>query len=119
ADLGKTTIKIIPPLTGISLQDALDAITKVADRPIKYSVEDWAVVFSLKAAESPALHTRIFSIDPNTFIQGLQGVTSFGFGTSGGGGGGGGIGGGGGGSRGGGGFGGGGFGGGGGGGFGG
>jgi len=85
ADLGATTIKIMPPLRGITLRDALDAVTKVADRPIKYSVEDYAIVFSLKAAENPTLHTRIFHVDPNTFIQGLQGVTSFSFGTQGGG----------------------------------
>jgi len=99
ADLSTTIIKIMPALNDITMHQALDAIQKVADRPIKYSVEDYAIVFSLKAAENPVLHTRWFKVDPNTFIQGLQGVTSFSFGTSGGGGGGsgGGIGGGGGG----------------------
>ena len=90
ADLSATTIKIMPPLVDITLHQALDAITKVADRPIKFSIEDYAVVLSLKAAENPALHTRTFRVDPNTFLQGLEGVTSFSFGTSGGSGGGGG-----------------------------
>ena len=98
ADLGVTTIKIMPPLTEITLHQALDAIAKVADRPIKYSVEDYAVVFSLRALETPPLFTRTYKIDPNTFMQGMQGVGSFSFGTSGSsGGGGGGFGGGGGG----------------------
>jgi general secretion pathway protein D len=40
--------------------------------------------------EPVALHTRWFRIDPNTFLQGMQGVTAFDFGQSQGGGGGGG-----------------------------
>ena len=43
-------IKINPALTDIRLADVLDAIVKVADRPIKYSIEDYAVVFSLESA---------------------------------------------------------------------
>ncbi len=103
-DLATITIKIMPPLSDVTLRQALDAIVKVADRPIKYSIEDYAVVFSLRAAEAQPLHTRWFKIDPNTFLQGMQGVTAFDFGTGsgqsgGGGGGGGGRGGGGGGGR--------------------
>ncbi len=86
-DLGATTIKISPPLTDLTLHQALEVISKVADRPLKYSVEEYAVVFTHRAAETPLLHTRVFKIDPNTFVQGLQGVTAFSFGTSGGGGG--------------------------------
>jgi general secretion pathway protein D len=101
-DLATTTIRIAPPLTDITLGQALDAIQKVSDRPIKYSVEDYAIVFSPKALETPPLYTRTFKIDPNTFVQGLAGVVAFDFGVSGdqgggGGGGGGGRGGGGGG----------------------
>jgi len=96
-DLSATTIKIVPPLNRITLRQALDAIQKVADKPIKYSVEDYAIIFSPKTAETPLLHTRTFKVDPNTFVQGLQGVIAQTFGTSGGGGGGGGVGGGGGG----------------------
>lgn len=101
-DITQTTIKLMPPLRDVTLRQALDALVKVADRPIKYSVEEYAIVFSLRAPESPALHTRFFKIDPNTFMQGIQGVASFNFGqaqSSGGGGGGGGRGGGGGGGR--------------------
>ena len=84
----------MPPLRDVTLRQALDALVKVADRPIKYSVEEYAIVFSLRAPESPALHTRFFRIDPNTFMQGIQGVSSFSFGQGQGGGGGGGGGGG-------------------------
>jgi general secretion pathway protein D len=91
-DLATATIRIVPPLTDITLGQALDAIQKVSDRPLKYSIEDYAIVFSPKSAEAPTLHTRTFRIDPNTFIQGLRGVLAFDFGanTTGGGGGGGG-----------------------------
>jgi general secretion pathway protein D len=94
-DLATTTIRIVPPLSDITLGQALDAIQRVSDRPIKYSIEDYAIVFSPKALETPPLYTRTFKIDPNTFVQGLKGVISFDFGVSGDGGGGGGGGGGG------------------------
>ncbi|MCI0748518.1 MAG: hypothetical protein L0Y58_24180 [Verrucomicrobia subdivision 3 bacterium] len=91
-DLAVTTIRIVPPLTDVTLGQALDAVVKVADRPIKYSVEEYAIVFSPKSTETPALHTRWFKVDPNTFVQGLAGVVGiqFGAGASEGGGGGGG-----------------------------
>jgi type II secretory pathway component GspD/PulD (secretin)/tetratricopeptide (TPR) repeat protein len=95
-DVGATLIKI-PSLTDVRMADVLDAIVLVADHPIKYSVQDFAIVFSAKAAETPALFTRIFKVDPNTFYSGLEsvsaqsfgGVGSSGSGGSGGGGGGG------------------------------
>lgn len=85
-DLGSTTIRIVPPLTDITLGQALDAIQKVADRPLKYSIEEYAIVFSPKSTEVPPLYTRTFKIDPNTFVQGLAGVVAFDFGVAGGGG---------------------------------
>ncbi len=91
ADLGAVTIKISPPLRDVSLAQVLDAICKVADRPIKFSVEDYAVVISFRANDIPPLYTRWFKVDPNTFMQGLQGVQALDFGgtsSSGGGGGG-------------------------------
>src|SRR5688572_16828425 len=39
-DLATTTIRIVPPLSDITLGQALDAISKVADRPLKYSIEE-------------------------------------------------------------------------------
>jgi general secretion pathway protein D len=75
-DLSQTTIKISPPLNDITLAQVLDAITKVADTPIRFSIEDYAVVFSPKPPEPIALYTRVFRVDPNTFVQGLQNVTA-------------------------------------------
>ena len=98
-DLSAVTVRIMPPLLDITLNQALDAITKATDRPIKYSVEDYAIIVSQRPPETPTLYTRFFRVDPNTFIQGLQGVVTLSFGEAqqGGGGGGGGRGGGGGG----------------------
>lgn len=100
-DVSGISIKLDPPLNDVRLVDVLDAISKVAERPIKYSIEDYAVVFSVKGAEPQRLETRKFKIDPNTFYSGLESVGAFVFGDvsggTGGGGGGGGRGGGGGG----------------------
>jgi len=81
-DMSAISIKINPPLNDMRLADVLDAIVAVADRPIKYSIVDYAVVFSLKAREATPLYVRTFKVDPNTFYQGLQGVGAFVFGQS-------------------------------------
>ncbi|HRD05644.1 MAG TPA: hypothetical protein PK942_13070, partial [Verrucomicrobiota bacterium] len=83
-DMSSIAIKINPALTDVRLADALDAIVRVADQPIKYSIEDYAVVFSLKPREATPepLYIRTFKVDPNTFYQGLQGVGSYVFGES-------------------------------------
>ncbi len=81
-DLNTVVIKINPALTDVRLVDVLDAICEVADHPIKYSIEDYAVVFSAKGAETPMLYSRHFRVDPNTFIQGLQSVSALSFGAN-------------------------------------
>jgi type II secretory pathway component GspD/PulD (secretin) len=104
-DLNGVTVRLGTQLKDLTLEQVLNILTTIADRKIKYSVEDYGVVISPKATEPVPLHTRFFKVDPNTFQQGLQNVTSFSFGESqnagggGGGGGGGGRGGGGGGNR--------------------
>jgi hypothetical protein len=96
-DLGSIAIKVDPPLTDVRMADVLNAIVTVAETPIKYSIEDYAVVFSLKGAETTPLFTRTFKVNPNTFYQGLEAVGAFAFdiqtsgGQGGGGGGGGGA----------------------------
>ena len=73
-DLARMTIRIKPALTNVRLLDVLDAIVKVADVPIKYAIEDYAVVFSLKGDESVPLYTRVFKVDPNSLIDGINSV---------------------------------------------
>ena len=88
-DLGAITIKIPTALNDLTLEQALDVLTKISEPKIKYSVEDWGIILSPKAVEPTPLYTRIFKLDPNTFYMGLQNVTSQAFGAGGGGGGGG------------------------------
>ena len=101
-------VRFSSTLRNVRLADILDAVTKVASctspnfNGIKYSIEEYAVVFTHRVQEQEQYFSRVFKVDPNTFIQGLQGVYATivaGGGTGGGGvgGGGGGIGGGGGG----------------------
>lgn len=73
-DINSVIIRINPPLTDVRMADALDAIVQVADHPIEYSINDYAVVFSAKGPKSPQLYSRTFRVDPNTFVQGLQAV---------------------------------------------
>ena len=75
ADISSISIKISPPLTDVRLVDALDAVVKVADHPIKYSVEDYGVVFSLKALEPSQLAENIaFDFPGGTPAQFLDAV---------------------------------------------
>jgi type II secretory pathway component GspD/PulD (secretin)/beta-lactamase regulating signal transducer with metallopeptidase domain len=74
-DLSSIAINLKYPLTNIRLADVLDAIVKVADRPIKYSIEDYGVVFSARARQqSPPLYVRTFKVDPNTILEVLEGL---------------------------------------------
>jgi general secretion pathway protein D len=79
-DVSGISIKINPALSDVRMLDVLDAIIKVADHPIKYSVEDYAVIFSLKGQDVAPLYTRTFKVDPNTFVQGLESVGAVSFG---------------------------------------
>jgi len=79
-DLNSVIIKINPAMTDVRLADVLEAIVQVADHPIKYSIEDYAIVFAAKGAQTPTLYSRHFRVDPNTFEQGLQSVSALSFG---------------------------------------
>jgi general secretion pathway protein D len=79
-DINGVLIKINPPLSDVRLADVLSAIVTVAEQPIKYSIEDYAIVFSLRGPEPEQLYTRTYKVDPNTFWQGLESVGGFSFG---------------------------------------
>ncbi len=61
-DVGSCIIKI-PNLTNVRLADVLDAIVLAPDHPLKYSIQDFAVVFSEKVPEVPQLFMRTFRVD--------------------------------------------------------
>ena len=72
-DIAGLQIKI-PPMTDVSLEDALKALVKVAGPPrLKYVIEDYAVVL-YPSAEAIPLSVRVFKVNPNTFQQGLHSV---------------------------------------------
>jgi hypothetical protein len=84
-DPGVVTIRINPPLKKIRLMDALDAVVRVADRPIKYTIEGYAVVWALDgerinalasgivaAPPAPVLQTQAFKVDTNVFFSSLH-----------------------------------------------
>ena len=52
-DIRAITIRISPPLTNVRLVDVLDAIVRVADTPIKYTITDYAVVISFRNPHDP------------------------------------------------------------------
>ena len=71
-----TRINITLRLNKVALPDLLNAICLVADHPIKYSIEDYGVVFSAKDTNSPQYEMRSFKVDPKTFNSNLQKVLS-------------------------------------------
>jgi type II secretory pathway component GspD/PulD (secretin) len=77
-----SSINVKLTLSDVRLADVLDAIVLVADHPIKYSVEDYAIVFSARGPETVQLETRTFKVDPNTFYQGLESVGAESFGSA-------------------------------------
>jgi beta-lactamase regulating signal transducer with metallopeptidase domain len=83
-DISSISVKFNIPLRHVTMADVLDAIVRVADRPIQYAVQDYAVIFSLRAdgnfvpqrAERVVgvapLAVRTFHVDTNTFVGGLD-----------------------------------------------
>jgi len=63
-------IRLTPPLRDVTVRQAIDVIARVAETPLSYSVEDYAVVFT--PSPPTALHTRWFRIDANTFSRALS-----------------------------------------------
>jgi hypothetical protein len=67
-DINSVQIKIDLPLTNVRMVDVLDAIVKVADHPIRYTISDYAVVFSLRGPDTP--------LSEETFPGGSPGFTA-------------------------------------------
>jgi len=84
-DVNIITVRFSLPLRNVSLKDTLEAVVKVAERPIEYSVEDYGVVVSAKETATPGvtfaarpapapepLFAATFKVDTNTFLAGLE-----------------------------------------------
>lgn len=70
--LSEGLIRVGQPLKNLTLRHALDVICKNAELPTQFSVEEYAIVFIPRGPV--AYFSRIFRVNPDTFIQGLQGV---------------------------------------------
>ncbi|MEO8425554.1 MAG: M56 family metallopeptidase [Verrucomicrobiota bacterium] len=80
-DVNAVTIRLAA-LRRVRLKDVLDAITKVADHPVKYTVEEYGVVLSRKAtsldfgqaqlAPAAPLQVRTYHVDTNMFLKGME-----------------------------------------------
>jgi beta-lactamase regulating signal transducer with metallopeptidase domain len=81
--LNANSVLVNLKLSNVSVGDVLDAIVLVADHPIKYSIQDFGVVFSARPVQIEALSMRTFKVDPSAFGQGLEGVGSTTFGAGG------------------------------------
>ena len=70
--IDEVRIRIQPPLRDMRLVDLLDGICQVAEQPITYVVENYAVVFRPKLQPPFELITRQFQANAKTFAQALQ-----------------------------------------------
>ncbi|MEQ2008048.1 MAG: M56 family metallopeptidase [Limisphaerales bacterium] len=83
-DLDIALIKVSKPIKDLTLRQVLDVICKTATvkmpdgraAGLKFTIEEYAIVFSPKLPEQASLFPRTFKVDPETFIRGLAGVTS-------------------------------------------
>ncbi len=70
-DIGGSKVTINPPLTNVRLLDALNSILLTADRPLKLSIEEYAIMISIKGQETTPLFVREFNLDRANLIPGL------------------------------------------------
>jgi hypothetical protein len=85
-DMNSVIVRFNLPLRNVRLKDVLDAVVKVADKPIEYSIEDYGVVFSqsskqsggsafMPAAGAPGLtplQVRTFKVDADKLLPGME-----------------------------------------------
>lgn len=74
-DVG-TFIVNLASLTDVRLADLLDAMVLVTDHPMKYSVQDFGIIFSARNPATSQVSLRTFRVDPNTFYSGLEQVSA-------------------------------------------
>jgi hypothetical protein len=72
--LNAVTIRLGTKLNNLSVEEVLNIVMKIADRKIKYSVEDYGVLISYAGNEPTPLHTRFFHMNSSDFQRVLQSV---------------------------------------------
>lgn len=83
-DLETVIIKVETILKDLTLRQVLDVICKTAEvkmpdnraAGLKFTIEEYAIVFSPKLPEQASLFARTFKVNPDTFVQGLQSVVA-------------------------------------------
>jgi len=83
-DMETALVKISTTLRGLTLRQVLDVVCKTTEvkmpdgrsSGLKYSIEDYAIVFTPKIPEQAFMFSRIFKVNPDTFVQGLQSVVA-------------------------------------------
>ena len=83
-DLDTALVKVTSVLRDLTLRQVLDVICKTAEvkmpdgrsAGLKFTIEEYAIVFSPKLPEQASLFARTFKVNPDTFVQGLQSVVA-------------------------------------------
>ncbi|MEK7394111.1 MAG: hypothetical protein AAB214_16255, partial [Fibrobacterota bacterium] len=83
-DLDNALITLTNTLRNLTMRQVLDVICKTAEvkmpdgrtAGLKYSIEEYAIVFTPKLPERPTLFSRMFKVDPETFVRGLATVVT-------------------------------------------
>lgn len=73
-DINSVIVRI-PLLDNVSLADVLNLIVRVADHPIRYSIEDYGVVFALGQPVPPPPQETLFAFPggtPRQFLEAVQ-----------------------------------------------
>ena len=65
-------VSIDPPLRNVTLGQALDKIVQTATVPMKYTVEEFGIIFSPKLGEAPKLITRLYRVDSKRLLEALN-----------------------------------------------
>ena len=77
-DLQAVAITVSPPMKNVRMIDALDILTKAADQPIHYTMEDYGVVIAAGPAplvtnsEFSPLLVRAFQLDTNNLVSSVE-----------------------------------------------
>jgi beta-lactamase regulating signal transducer with metallopeptidase domain len=70
-DVNQIRIGINAPAKNFRLTDILNVLVHVANKPIEYKIEDYAVVFSPKS-EAIALYARVYKLNAVKFLEELK-----------------------------------------------
>lgn len=71
------TVRVPQSELGLTLRQMLDYLTQGTHPPVKYTVQDYGVMFSSREpGEQPPLHTRTFKVNSAIFAERLKGLAT-------------------------------------------